>query len=152
MSTADVRGTAVKRGGRRGPRVGGRQVAWAAAVSLAAAWLAAAALGTRYSPMGMALDALVLLSLLLALRLSARGPIALWMTCVLYALLLVAAPAFKVAQLQVPILAADGVDHRHRAALDGHHGRREPDVRRLAGSDIRGTTTGSAADLCVEQP
>ena len=108
MSTAEVRGTAVKRGGRRGPRVGGRQVAWAAAVPLAAAWLAATTLGTRYSPMGMALDALVLLSLLLALRLSARGPIALWMTCVLYALLLVAAPAFKVAQLQVPILAADG--------------------------------------------
>ncbi|KFL35745.1 hypothetical protein N788_07460 [Arenimonas donghaensis DSM 18148 = HO3-R19] len=87
--------------------MGWRHVAWAAAVPLAAAWLAAAALGTRYSPWGLALDGLVLLTLLVALRLSARGPIALWMTGVLYALLLVAAPAFKVAQLQQPVLAAD---------------------------------------------
>lgn len=107
MSTAEDRGSAVKQGGRREPRLGRRQMLLAAVVPLAMAWLAAAALGTRYSPLGMALDAVVLLGLLAALRHSARGPIALWMTGVLYALLLVAAPAFKVAQLQVPVLAAD---------------------------------------------
>lgn len=90
-----------------GSRVGWRAVLVATLVPLGLAYAVSAWLGTEFQPLAMVVDVLLLGLLLSALRLSARGPIALWVAGALFATLLVVSHAFKVAQLQLPVLAAD---------------------------------------------
>lgn len=103
MPTGDSQG----RSSKAMPRVGWRSVLTATVVSLGLAYALSAWLGTLYQPLAMVVDALLLGVLLAMLRFSARGPIALWVTGGLFATTLVVSHAFKVSQLQLPVLAGD---------------------------------------------
>jgi len=116
MRTGDGRhAVIVARGRRRRPgkapgasrRVGWPTVALATLLPLALAFAASAWLGMVYSPLGMAVDVALLAVLLSVLRLSARGPLALWGVGLVYAAVFVLSHAVKLAQLRLPVMAAD---------------------------------------------